>query len=318
MKRAASSRVHEKREAARIKLDKVLQTTVDVGIGETVTAGEPGLRKFRRGKLSRGSISWLRENRVPLHMFGTHAITSPAVVESTSLQEDRNTEVVKAATKVSSPSRHVNTVPLEDEFPRAASLLQTPSTCTDDAKPAPQTATTFSGGLALTKTPAGQRTDVQLPVKSLSTEVLGMPILSESQMSKHLKTHAKYRAFTGKCTGLLFDRHSHEEHTRPHQRALLDISIHEEMSPSAAVENVPLVTSPSFPCPPLFKSQRTSKLGEATTNSQACAHKTSVERETDDSHAPSLQDADALSAPTEAGVVKIHRSQQPWSKGVLE
>ena len=68
-------------------------------------------------------------------MFGTHAITSPTVVDSTSLQEDCNTEVVKAATKVSSPSRHINTVPLADEFPQAASLLQTPSTHTDYAKP---------------------------------------------------------------------------------------------------------------------------------------------------------------------------------------
>ena len=300
MKRAACSRVPEKRHAARMKLEKVLQAIIDIGIGETVTAGEPGLRKFRLGTLSRGSISWLRDNRVPLHMIGTHAITSPAVVDSTSLQEDRNTEVVKAATQISAPSRHMNTVPLAEEFPQAASLLQTPSTRTDYAKPAPQT-------------PAGQRTGVQQPVKSLSTELFCGPILSECQLSKHLNTHAKYRASRGNCT----------KRTPPHQRALLGISSHEERSPNAAFLNSAVVTSPSFPCPedvpiPLFKSQRTSQQGEDTAFAQACAHKTSVSRETDDSHAPSLQDADALAAPTEAGVVKIYRSQQLWSKGVLE
>ena len=109
-KRAASSIVHEKRQAVRMKLDKVFQATVDIGIGETVTAaaGQPSLHKFTLGRLSQKAFSW-RQNRVPLHVFGTHAITSPVVVETTPVQEGCNTEVVKAATEVSSPSTQVNT-----------------------------------------------------------------------------------------------------------------------------------------------------------------------------------------------------------------
>ena len=53
--------------------------------------------------------------------------------------------------------------------------------------------------------------------------------------------------------GLLFDGLSHEENTWTHQRARLDISSHEEMSPSAAVEKSKMETSPSFP----FRARRT-------------------------------------------------------------
>ena len=184
MKRAASSRAHEKRQAVRMKLDKVFQATVDIGIGETVmaAAGQPSLHKFTLGRLSQGAFSW-RQNRVPLHVFGTHAITSPVVVETTSVQEGCNTEVVKAATEVSSPSTQVNTVlwRTSSHGRRLCCKLQLSAvTPTDD--------------LALGESRAGEKTDIQQTFRSLSTEVLGMPILSDSKLSKHLKISAEYQA----------------------------------------------------------------------------------------------------------------------------